>query len=135
MYISTTPKLWKMYARIIDSRNFWRAAAGGQARSQRITRGRKNQFLRRNSIKEKIRVRQTDGRSERRTENLLYGTIYLQYCTAQITKVTFLKKISAPKIYSMVVYGTNHKSYISNLKKKSARPRISYTYILCIVVS
>ena len=89
-----------MYARIIDSRNFWRAAAGGQARSQRITRGRKNQFLRRNSIKEKIRVRQTDGRSERRTENLLYGTIY---CTAQITKVTFLKKNKCAKnlLYGM----------------------------------
>ena len=85
MYISTTPKLWKMYARIIDSRNFWRAAAGGPARSQQITRGRKNQFLRRNSIKEKICVRQTDGRPERRTENLLYRTIYIQYCTAQIT--------------------------------------------------
>ena len=76
--------------------------------------------------------RQTDGRSERRTENLLYGTIY---CTAQITKVTFLKKkVSAPKIYCTVLYGTNHKSYISNLKKNWARPRISYTY-LCIVVS
>ena len=42
--------------------------------------------------------------SERRTENLLYGNMY---CTAQITRVTFLKKkISAPKIYCTILYGT-----------------------------
>ena len=84
-----------MYARIIDSRNFWRAAAGGQARSQRITRGRKNQFLRRNSIKEKIRVRQTDGRSERRTESIV--RYYLP----------------------TILYGTNHKSYIPEKNKRA----------------
>ncbi len=97
-------------------------------RSLRITRGRKNQFL----------VGRTDGRSERRTENLLYGIVlYVRQITKLPANYAWKKKpvfsrtdgrsVGETDRKSIVRYCTlrtaNHKSY---LKKKWCAKNLLY---------